>query len=918
MRSVLAIGVLVVFGVVSGVRADEPSAMGVAGPSAPEIAKPETIPHSARLGLPIAGEVPAAWLPWVDNAALIADDEVNPPPCKSLRYGRGMDLRAPASGGRWIDVPAGRDQPGGRLWVMDVVSPSALGLRLHLTGLDLPPGASIVVYAPSAPEQIFGPYEDVGPVGDGQVWSPTIWSGTVRVECFVPEGARIGRAPVKIGRVQHVYRPLGGDPLEQFQDVGNCHNDVTCFPAWANTAKAVAGIGAISQANSIYCTGQLLATQNADQTPYFLTANHCVSTASEASTVEVYWFYQTSACNGAVPAISTTLRSKIATLVSTATPSDYCLLMIEGSLPAGVFFAGWTSTVPANGTAVVGIHHPDGSWKRYSSGTKASNTTCGGSNHIRCNWSSGVTEPGSSGSGLFRSDTQQLVGQLHCGSSACGVASQFLNDDYGQFSTTYAAISASLAAGSDDALEENDSCAAARLVLSAIGTGTNNGLIVKKVDEDWYRYSVPSGTRLTVSLSFTHANGDIDMQLFTACGGSVVAQSVSTTNAESVQYTNNGATQDVFVRVFLSGTDTRNTYSMTSTIAAVTPANNACAAATGVTIGTYTGTTASATIDGPSGCSGAGTAPDVWYSYTAAAFGTLILDTCGSAYDTLLSVHSACPGTAANQLACNDDASFCGSASSASWIALAVNPGQNVRIRVGGYQGASGLFTLHVNFVGTPDNDACAAATPVGNGATAFSTVGATNDGPSETLCNFFGTAETLADTWFVYTAGCTGPVNVRTCGSSFDTKAAVYGAACPAGANSALACNDDSDDCGSGSLSSSLTFNAVNGQSYRIRVGSLNGTTGSGVLTITPSCPTACPADVASAGNPSLDAGPDGFLTGDDFDVFVQCFFTGYRNASNVLVADITDDTGTGGPDGFITGADFDRFIVLFFSGCP
>ncbi|MCW5766992.1 MAG: hypothetical protein KIT68_13570, partial [Phycisphaeraceae bacterium] len=76
-------------------------------------------------------------------------------------------------------------------------------------------------------------------------------------------------------------------------------------------------------------------------------------------------------------------------------------------------------------------------------------------------------------------------------------------------------------------------------------------------------------------------------------------------------------------------------------------------------------------------------------------------------------------------------------------------------------------------------------------------------------------------------------------------------------------------------------------------------------------------PADIATEGSTDLNAGPDGFLTGTDFDAFVQAFFTDYRNAGSVLIADLTNDSGTGGPDGFLTGADFDRFIVLFFSGC-
>ncbi|MCW5765778.1 MAG: hypothetical protein KIT68_07365 [Phycisphaeraceae bacterium] len=80
-------------------------------------------------------------------------------------------------------------------------------------------------------------------------------------------------------------------------------------------------------------------------------------------------------------------------------------------------------------------------------------------------------------------------------------------------------------------------------------------------------------------------------------------------------------------------------------------------------------------------------------------------------------------------------------------------------------------------------------------------------------------------------------------------------------------------------------------------------------------------PADVATEGSsqPFVD-GPDGFITGTDFDVFVQAFFQEVRRPepSGPFIADLTDGDGTGGPDGFITGSDFDYFIVKFFEGCP
>ena len=69
--------------------------------------------------------------------------------------------------------------------------------------------------------------------------------------------------------------------------------------------------------------------------------------------------------------------------------------------------------------------------------------------------------------------------------------------------------------------------------------------------------------------------------------------------------------------------------------------------------------------------------------------------------------------------------------------------------------------------------------------------------------------------------------------------------------------------------------------------------------------------ADITGIGGPP--SGPDGLLTGDDFNAFIGAF------AANDLLADVT---GIGGPpaqpDGLITGDDFNAFIAAFAAGCP
>ena len=53
------------------------------------------------------------------------------------------------------------------------------------------------------------------------------------------------------------------------------------------------------------CSGALVSDTDGSTTiPYLLTANHCISTQSAASTLEVFWDYKTASCNGSIPALA--------------------------------------------------------------------------------------------------------------------------------------------------------------------------------------------------------------------------------------------------------------------------------------------------------------------------------------------------------------------------------------------------------------------------------------------------------------------------------------------------------------------------------------------------------------------------------------------------------------------------------------
>jgi hypothetical protein len=128
------------------------------------------------------------------------------------------------------------------------------------------------------------------------------------------------------------------------------------------------------------------------------------------------------------------------------------------------------------------------------------------------------------------------------------------------------------------------------------------------------------------------------------------------------------------------------------------PANDSCAGAIAIGDGSITGTTLGAADSGDGDCFSAAS-NDVYYRYTASCTGTATAETCGGItdYDSALTIHSACPATSGNQIACNDD--FCGLQSRVSWNATA---GTQYIIRVAGFSQSAGNFTLTTACSGCP------------------------------------------------------------------------------------------------------------------------------------------------------------------------------------------------------------------------
>ncbi len=278
-----------------------------------------------------------------------------------------------------------------------------------------------------------------------------------------------------------------------------------------------------------------------------------------------------------------------------------------------------------------------------------------------------------------------------------------------------------------------------------------------------------------------------------------------------------------------------------SAFVAVLPSlNDNCATARPVTYGTVTDTTNGATRGGVSAgntCSDEQAAPDVWFSFVPAANELVTIDTCGSDFDTTLSIFAASTcGAVGAPLACNDDANpSCPSGNAAaSRLSANVVAGQNYYVRVSGFRGAFGTVQLTISSPNRPSNDTCATAISVGPGAAAvFSTANAITDARP----NCAGSATPFSDVWFKTVPMESGRMVYRLCNSSFNAVVSAFdGSACGDASLLPLACTQNNVACGSG-VGTSITVPCTANQPQLIRVGGLFGATGSGLFSARFAC---------------------------------------------------------------------------------
>ncbi len=234
----------------------------------------------------------------------------------------------------------------------------AQGVRLHATGVSLPPATELWVWADNR-EPIFF---DRSLVYEGELWTPIIWSDHVYFEIRTPPGSAAAGTFTDVVQVFDQSNIVSNDT--------SCYIDSECVESndtMAAIKKAVAMYSFVKDGNSYVCSGTLLNDRAHSGTPHFLTASHCVSSPAEASTVHAYWDYLASSCGGSAPLPASLPQTVGATLLASSSTTDVTLLRLSGS-PGGRWFLGWhpSGTAVSEGSLLYRISHPGSLPQKYS------------------------------------------------------------------------------------------------------------------------------------------------------------------------------------------------------------------------------------------------------------------------------------------------------------------------------------------------------------------------------------------------------------------------------------------------------------------------------------------------------------------------------------------------------------------------
>ncbi|PKP12160.1 MAG: hypothetical protein CVU09_01315 [Bacteroidetes bacterium HGW-Bacteroidetes-4] len=321
--------------------------------------------------------------------------------------------------GVWTDLPN-----GDRVWQLSLESDGALGFTVNFSRFLLPDGASVFIYN-AEKTQVLGAFTSA----NNKPWQglavQPISGNSITIEYYEPSDVDF-EGELHIAQVGHDFVGVSLEKDGRFNTSDTCQVDINCEAGagWQLYKRSVCRM--VINGNEL-CSGALINNSLNDQTPYVLSANHCVDSKLRAQNTVFVFNYESPACNGSDGSVSQSISG--ASLMATKNQDkgylDFSLLRLSQAVPLSYqpYFAGWDSRnlTPQN---VACIHHPWGDVKKIAVDFDASVTGSFDAWYDPdtfwkvLEWDLGTTEGGSSGSPLF-DQHQRIVGSLTGGEATC-------------------------------------------------------------------------------------------------------------------------------------------------------------------------------------------------------------------------------------------------------------------------------------------------------------------------------------------------------------------------------------------------------------------------------------------------------------------------------------------------------------------